>query len=74
MMNDIKHLQTHVTRLQETVAFQQRTLDDLNEVVIDMRKELDRLHKASSDQTSRIEWLSANVSSDMDPDEKPPHY
>ena len=73
-MNDHDRLQRSVTTLQETVAFQQRTIDDLNEVVVEMRSELDRLQKIAVLQKSRIEWLSASVASDADPNEKPPHY
>jgi len=73
-MDELSQLQKTVTTLQETLTFQQRTIDDLNEVIIAMRTDIDRISRQHEQQKSRIEWLSANAESDIDPNEKPPHY
>ncbi len=73
-MNDLHLLQENVNRLQESVAFQQRTIDDLNQVILEMRAQLDRVSQQVQRQNSRIEWLSTQADSGLDPDEKPPHY
>jgi len=73
-MTSADRLEATVTKLQEAVTFQQRTIDDLNEVIIELRADLDRLQQTTTAQQSRIEWLAANAATDIDPDEKPPHY
>lgn len=64
-----------VTRLEETVAHQQHLLDQLNDVVIGLRRELADLAKQSAEQQSRLKTLMSDHSMiEHDPDERPPHY
>lgn len=73
-MNSPEPMQHQINKLQETVAFQQRTLDDLNEVVLQIRRELDQATRQLQQQKSKVQWLSENAATDNLPHEKPPHY
>jgi SlyX protein len=59
--------------LEEKLAFQQRTLDELNAVVVTQQGELDRLRREVSQLTETSRMLVERTSDDL-PHEKPPHY
>lgn len=64
-----------VTQLEELLARQQRMLDELNDVVIDLRSELDRTTAEQTRLKRTVQRLVEHYeSADGAPDEKPPHY
>ena len=66
-----------IERLEMEVAHQQRTLDQLNEVVIEQSIDLLRLQRTIQRIAKQLESL-ATPAGDAEPvdlaDEKPPHY
>ncbi len=71
------NLEERVERLEMELAHQQRTLDQLNEVVADQSVELLRLQRSTQQMAKQLESL-APPAGDAEPvdlaDEKPPHY
>jgi len=66
-----------IERLEMEVAHQQRTLDQLNEVVIEQSIDLLRLQRTIQQIAKQIEQLAtpARTAEPVDlADEKPPHY
>ena len=63
-----------VLGLEEKVMFQQRALDELNEVVLRQQEELDRLRReVQSLRTLTKRAMEQGGGEDL-PHEKPPHY
>jgi uncharacterized coiled-coil protein SlyX len=62
---------TRLLTLEEKVAYQDKTIAELNDVVID-------LNRLASELTSRLAVLEKLVGSELSrremPNEKPPHY
>jgi len=63
-------MEQRVTELEIKVAFQEDLIDKLNQVVIDLRAEVDAVTR----KLRRIEQEVAADASQRAPDEKPPHY
>lgn len=62
-----------ITALEERLTFQQKLLDELNTVVLEQGRQLDRLTRDLARQTDELTRLSALAEGDL-PHEKPPHY
>ena len=54
--------------------FQQKLLDELNEVVLRQQAELDRLRGEVNRLREEVQRAVEIANSDLPPDEKPPHY
>ena len=68
-------LEERVTRLEEIHSHHQHLMDQLNEVIVGLRRDLTRLEKRYDEQQSRLKTLMADHSViEDDPDERPPHY
>ncbi len=69
-------LETRVQRLEEMQAHEQRLLEQLNEVVRDLNREIAAISQITDQHRSRLEWLSKNLPAEPRSleDEKPPHY
>ncbi|MCV0424934.1 MAG: SlyX family protein [Roseibium sp.] len=68
--------QDHETRLEKLeidLAHATNTIDDLNGVVVEQGKQIDRLTRALSNMTDQVEELMENVLPGHQI-EKPPHY
>ena len=65
---------SRVTEFEERLTFQQRTLDDLNEVVLRQQEELEQLRGELKDLRSEVQRAIDLSNADPLPDEKPPHY
>ncbi|MEM6331386.1 MAG: SlyX family protein [Planctomycetota bacterium] len=66
---------SRATKLEELLAHQQRMLDDLNQVVTELRSEVDRLtleHGRTRLTLTRL--VELHEGAEEAPDEKPPHY
>lgn len=59
--------------LETRQAFQEDTLQQLNEVIIELRNQLDGLAQQLQVAQDRLEALEPNMVSTIE-DEKPPHY
>jgi SlyX protein len=61
-----------LVQIETKIAFLEHTLDELNEVLLDVREQVDRIEGAL---TRAKEQLEAHVGNDIDPSyQKPPHY
>ena len=69
-----KTLEDRVLQLEELVSHQERLLEELNGVLIDIRNEHESLRKTVSVQVREIEAKLEGESNSFDPNEKPPHY
>lgn len=59
--------------LETRQAFQEDTLEQLNEVVIELRRQVDTLIQRLKVAEERLERLEPNIISSLE-DDKPPHY
>lgn len=67
--------QSKIIQLEETLCHDQRTISELNEVVIRLSNEVESLRKQLQAFDARFQWLSENsVVGENLPHEKPPHY
>ena len=66
-------LQERLTRVEEQLMHQQHFVQQLNEVIIKLRAELDAATKKLQKSDQQIEWLLQKQEDDL-PNEKPPHY
>ena len=63
--------------LQTRLAFQDLTISELNDVITDQQKQLDRLHEQVRMLKDKLDVLEESVPQPGNPnaaDEKPPHY
>ncbi len=73
-MSDAK-LQDRVTQLEETLTHHEHLVEQLNQVVIQLRADLEKMQAENEEQSRHLKWLMQNNSIIEDsPDEKPPHY
>lgn len=59
--------------LETRQAFQEDTLEQLNEVVVELRSQVDALIQRLKVAEERLERLEPNIISSLE-DDKPPHY
>lgn len=62
------------TDFEATLTFQQRALDELNEVVLRQQDELEQLRREVRHLRGEVERAIDLTGADLPPDEKPPHY
>ena len=72
MMED--DLKTSMVRLEELYSHQQHYINQLNDALIAVRKEMEQLKRTVSQQKSQIDWLTENQDAIGPANEKPPHY
>lgn len=71
------HESTDPSRLlaiEERLTFQQRLIEQLNEVVLSQSKQIERLGCELANYATAIERISQGSFEEAAPDEKPPHY
>jgi len=74
-MTDTSSLEHRLIQLEELVTHQQHVLQQLDEVIVQLRSDADQLTKTILSQQDRIQWLAENATADQTPpDERPPHY
>jgi len=69
-----KSLDQRVLQLEELVSHQERLVEELNGVLVDLRAEHDQLKKTVSVQVRNIEAKIETQANPLDPNEQPPHY
>lgn len=73
-MSDEQLLTERVQRLEELVAHQEHTISQLNELVVELRADCEKLVKQFLASVDRLEADIESRLGGIDPDEKPPHY
>jgi len=63
-----------VNELETKLAFLDRTVSDLNQVVYAQQKQIDRLEEICGDLARESKALADKMTGDSSADEKPPHY
>lgn len=63
-----------LTELEVRVAFQDQTLHDLNEVVTDQQRQIDRLRLELEALKSRLAALAPSAVIPQEEENPPPHY
>lgn len=66
-------LSVRVMALEERLTYQQRLIEELNDVILEQGRRLDLALRELARQTAAVERLSAVAEGDL-PHEKPPHY
>lgn len=73
-MTDLSKMDDRLCALEEKVAFQEETIETLNQTVTDQWKLIDRLQKRLKDMDDQIYELENNASMNAPANQKPPHY
>ena len=76
-MSDIDALRQRVVQLEELFSHHQHHVQQLNEVIVELRREMDVLQIKTANQQSRLEAIQdsqAHSASEDLADQKPPHY
>ena len=74
-MSESKAFQVRITQLEETVLHQERLVQQLNEIVIQLRAGLEKMEAENEERRRQVKWLTENNSIIEDrADKKPPHY
>ena len=63
-----------LTELEVRVAFQEKTIQDLNEVVTDQQRQIDRLTQELEAIKSRLAGLAPSMVIPQEDEKPPPHY
>ena len=66
--------ENRITELETKVAYQEDTIQELNQVIISMQKQLDGLEITCQALKDRVRDMSGMLSNISEHDEKPPHY
>lgn len=66
--------QNRITELESKIAFQERTIGDLNQLVYEQEARITRLEEACRELAGEIKAFSEKSGSGLPKDEKPPHY
>ena len=61
-------------RFEQALTFQQRTLDEFHEVLIQQRAELDAVRRELAQLRNEMQRLNDLTDGGLPPNEKPPHY
>lgn len=72
-MSDEKLLD-RVNKLEEVVTYQQQLVGELNEIVIELRTQVDELESRYAEFADRVKSSGTSASIIEDLPEKPPHY
>jgi SlyX protein len=67
-------LEEHLINIETKIAFQEDLIEELNKVVYQQQKRLDRLEAICESLAGHLESLSATRNDGMPANERPPHY
>ena len=74
-MSESKAFEVRITQLEEAVLHQERLVQQLNEIVIQLRAGLEKIEVENEERRRQVKWLTENNSIIEDrADKKPPHY
>ena len=60
--------------LESKLAFQERTISELNQIVYEQEGHISRLEDACRELAAEFKALTEKLGDDLPDDEKPPHY
>jgi len=73
--DNLRHLTARVTELEEALTHQQRTVDDLNQVVLQQERRIAAFEATIARLTSELATLSDSaIERRTLEDDRPPHY
>lgn len=68
-------MEDRIIRLEETVAMQEKTIDDLSDVLAAQQKQLDTMERLLQSVATKLHAMYDPSSGiDSPPDDAPPHY
>jgi len=68
-------MEERIIRLEETVALQEKTIEDLSDVIAGQQKQIDAMERLLQAVATRLQAaFTAGASTATPPDEAPPHY
>jgi SlyX protein len=67
-------MQERLTELETRVAFQDRTIQELNDVVVRLQREIERLTREFAALTVQVRALTPYPVASRDEETPPPHY
>ena len=71
----MKEINDKIIEIETKMAFQEETIDQLNDVIINQQKAIDALKRQLIQLNTKVEEESQHWQSDNNPvDETPPHY
>jgi uncharacterized coiled-coil protein SlyX len=74
-MSETEQLQRRIVQLEELFSHQEHLVHQLNDAVVQLRRELASVEVKCKEHEGRIRSISENQESVREPlDEKPPHY
>ena len=73
-MSDEPSLEQRVIQIEELLSHHEHVIQQLNEVVLQLRADHDSLTAKLLQRIDRLEAQLVNLSTPYDPNEKPPHY
>ena len=63
-----------LTEIETKLAYQEDLIQDLNQVVILMQKQIDSLELRNNILRENLKQIEESLPNDQDPNEVPPHY
>ena len=60
--------------IETKIAYQEKTISELNSVIIEQQKTIDRLEKTLKTVTDKIREIADSAGTDKGTNSKPPHY
>ena len=73
-MTEHEPLAERVTPLEELLSHQDRRYEQLNQVLVELADDHERLKTVLARRIDRLELRLEDRANPLDPDEKPPHY
>jgi len=71
----MNNIDNKIIDIETKMAFQEETIEQLNDVIINQQKAIDKLQRQLVQLNSKIEEESQHWQTDQNPvDETPPHY
>ena len=67
-------LERRLIQLEELLSHHEHNYQQLNEVVLGLREEVDALRGSITERLKRLESMADDPASFQRPDERPPHY
>ena len=67
-------MEERLTELESRVAFQDDTIQKLNDVLVMQQRQLDRLSKQVEEIKEQLTTIAPSLIADVDKETPPPHY
>ena len=67
-------MEQRLNDLESTIAFQEQTISELNEVIIEQQKRIEELERFTKLLNTQVERAISMIDSGPPANEKPPHY